>query len=71
MFFKQLQQFRQTIYECLRTAKDTTSELIDAVLTSAQYFLIRQPVLKSSIWLAVSGQVSIGFCIKAKLIEAN
>lgn len=34
MIFKQLQQFRQTIYGCLGTAKDATFELMDAVLTS-------------------------------------
>lgn len=34
MIFKQLQQFRQIIYECLGKGKDATFELMDAVLTS-------------------------------------
>ena len=34
MIFKQIQQFRQTIYECLEKGKDATFELMDAVLTS-------------------------------------
>ena len=58
MIFEQLQQFRQTIYECLGTGKDATFELMDAVLTSPSITsfvsLSQNPVFRRK-WASIYG----------------
>lgn len=68
MIFEQLQHFRQKIYECLGTAKDSTFELMDAVLTSPSIpsfvSLSQNPIFRrqwSSIYKALhDGQIYRG-----------
>ncbi|MEL7079609.1 MAG: NF041680 family putative transposase [Cyanobacteria bacterium J06582_2] len=70
MIFKQLQQFRQTIYECLGTAKDATFELMDAVLTSPSIpsfvSLSESPIFRRQ-WSSIYGALHDSQINRAKL----
>lgn len=61
MILTQLEEFRQTIYDCLGKAKDAVFELMDAVKTAPKHSIIRQPIRKSS----VSARVAEYLCCTA------
>jgi len=70
MIFKQLQQFRQTIYECLGTSKDATFELMDAVLTSPSIpsfvSLSQNPIFQRK-WSSIYGALHKSQIYRGKL----
>ena len=60
MIFEQLQQFRQTVYECLGKGKDATFELMDAVLTSpsiTSFVSLSQNPLFRRKWSSIYGAI--------------
>lgn len=70
MIFKQLRQFRQTIYDCIGTSKDALFELMDAALCSPStpsfVSLSQHPVFRRQ-WSSVYAALHDGRLHRAKL----
>jgi hypothetical protein len=70
MIFQRLQQFRQTIYECLGKGKDAVFELMDAVLVSpsiASFVSLSQSPVFRRQWSSADGALQKGRLYRSKL----
>lgn len=72
MIFEKLQQFRQTVYECLGKAKDAVFELMDAVLVSpsvSSLVCLSQSPLFRRQWPSIYAALREGRVPRSKLMR--